>query len=202
MKSRVELGAQYPWCFAACCPTSSDAYLCLWSHLHILHVQPIRIQFQLRLQINITEYTFVYVLRWMLTIKAKQDALRSVNSLGLYKYAHYCTWSHIIHTVHAAISIKIQGSPPAQGKSRKRARKAYSTVLKCGRPYPQSFFKTVGPYARIKLRFKTFNIKFFGLKILSKWREKWDESTGIRPKKRKPMIPKLSRIKHTAFFYN
>jgi hypothetical protein len=23
--------------------------------------------------------------------------------------------------------------------------------------------------------------------------------TGIRPKKRKPMIPKLSRIKHTAF---
>jgi hypothetical protein len=23
MKSRAELGAQYPWCFAACCPTSS-----------------------------------------------------------------------------------------------------------------------------------------------------------------------------------
>jgi hypothetical protein len=50
---------------------------------------------------------------------------------------------------------------------------------------------------------KTFKIKYFvafGLKILSKWREKWDESTGIRPKKRKPMIPKLSRIKRTAFF--
>ena len=50
---------------------------------------------------------------------------------------------------------------------------------------------------------KTFKIKYlgtFGLKILSKWREKWDESTGIRPKKRKPMMPKLSRIKRIAFF--
>jgi hypothetical protein len=59
------------------------------------------------------------------------------------------------------------------------------------------------PPARIKLRFKTFKIKYFGafgLKILSKWREKWDKSTGIRPKKRKPTIPKLSRIKRTAFF--
>jgi hypothetical protein len=25
MKPRVELGAQYPWCFAACCPTSSGS---------------------------------------------------------------------------------------------------------------------------------------------------------------------------------
>jgi hypothetical protein len=61
----------------------------------------------------------------------------------------------------------------------------------------------VGPYARIKLRFKTFKIKYFGafgLKILSKWRETWDESTGIGLKKRKPTIPKLSRIKPTAFF--
>jgi hypothetical protein len=52
-------------------------------------------------------------------------------------------------------------------------------------------------------QFKTFKIKYlgdFGLKILSKWREKWDESTGIRPKKRKPMMPKLSRIKRIAFF--
>jgi hypothetical protein len=29
----------------------------------------------LRLQINITEYTFVYVLRWMLTTKTKIDEL-------------------------------------------------------------------------------------------------------------------------------
>jgi hypothetical protein len=60
----------------------------------------------------------------------------------------------------------------------------------------------VGPYARIKLRFKTFKGKYlwaFGLKILSRWREKWDESTGIWPKKRKPTIPKLSTIKRTAF---
>jgi hypothetical protein len=27
--------------------------------------------------------------------------LMSVNSLGLYKYAHYCTWSHMIYTVHS-----------------------------------------------------------------------------------------------------
>ena len=31
-------------------------------------------------------------------------------------------------------------------------------------------------------------------------KRKVDESTGIRPKKRKPTIPKLSRIKRTAFF--
>jgi hypothetical protein len=38
-----------------------------------------------------------------------------------------------------------------------------------------------------------------GLKILSKRREKWDEYTGRRPKTRKPTIPKLWRIKWTAF---
>jgi hypothetical protein len=29
MKSRVELGAQCPWCFAACCPTSSGTWVSL-----------------------------------------------------------------------------------------------------------------------------------------------------------------------------
>jgi hypothetical protein len=84
-------------------------------------------------------------------------------------------------------------------------------------PLPQSVFrfrvlsqpnKTSGVYCMLHIssvgrQFKTFKIKYlgaFGLKILSKWREKWDESTGIRPKKRKPMMPKLSRIKRIAFF--
>jgi hypothetical protein len=63
-----------------------------------------------------------------------------------------------------------------------------------------TFYSTL--HSSVGRQFKTFKIKYlgaFGLKILSKWREKWDES-GIRPKKRKPMIPKLSRIKRTAFF--
>jgi hypothetical protein len=65
------------------------------------------------------------------------------------------------------------------------------------------FYNTL--HSSVDRQFKTFKIKYFGafgLKMLSKWREKWDESTGIRPnsKKRKPTIPKLSRIKRTAFF--
>jgi hypothetical protein len=60
------------------------------------------------------------------------------------------------------------------------------------------FYNTL--HSSVGRQFKTFKIKYFGLKILSKWREKWDESTGVRPKKRKPLIPKLSRIKCTASF--
>jgi hypothetical protein len=148
----------------------------------------------------------------------KQDALRSVNSLGLYK-------THI--TVHDTYStqlfqLRFKVFPELlKRKSRiEYERERLNTVLKCGRPYWQKGLvqvklylvryilfvqdcQPIGPYARIKLRFKTFKIKYFGafgLKILSKWRKKWDESTGIRPKKRKPMIPKLWRIKRIAFF--
>ena len=59
------------------------------------------------------------------------------------------------------------------------------------------------PPARIKLRLKTFKIKYFwafGLKSQNTIKMKRDESTGVRPKKGKPTIPQLSRIKRTAFF--
>jgi hypothetical protein len=44
----------------------------------------------------------------------KQDALRSVNSLGLYNYAHY---------------------PELSGKVEYERERLNNTVLKCGRPY-------------------------------------------------------------------
>ena len=50
----------------------------------------------------------------------------------------------------------------------------------------------VSPYARIKLLFKTFKIKYF-LTF-------WDECTGIRPKKRKSTIPKVIKDKDQTYF--
>ena len=58
----------------------------------------------------------------------------------------------------------------------------------------------VGPYARIKLRFKTFKIKYFWAQNTIKMKREVRRIHWIGPKKRKPIIPKLSRIKRTAFF--
>ena len=49
------------------------------------------------MQLNFKESDFV------MHIINKQDALRSVNSLGLYNYAHYCTM-YMIHTVHSSFN--------------------------------------------------------------------------------------------------
>jgi hypothetical protein len=62
------------------------------------------------------------------------------------------------------------------------------------------FYSTLHSVGR---QFKTFKIKYlgaFGLKILSKWREKWDESTGVRPKKTNDT--KVIKDQTYCIFYN
>ena len=66
----------------------------------------------------------------------QQDALQSVNSLGLYNYAHL-----ILYNVHDTYStqlfqLRFKVFPELSGKVEyERERLNNTAVLKCGRPY-------------------------------------------------------------------
>ena len=67
--------------------------------------------------------------------KGKQDALQSVNSLGLYNYAHL-----ILYNVHDTYStqlfqLRFKVFPELSGKVEYERERLNNTVLKCGRPY-------------------------------------------------------------------
>ena len=84
------------------------------------------------------------------------------------------------------------GRSPSQEKSRERRTWEFAALL-----HFECYLQKLALQFVVVL-FENL-LLFFGLKILSKWR-KWDESTGIRPKKRKPMIPKLSTIQFRLAF--
>ena len=64
----------------------------------------------------------------------KQDALQSVNSLGLYNYAHLILYN--VHTYSTQLfQLRFKVFPELSGKVEYERERLNNTVLKCGRPY-------------------------------------------------------------------